>query len=213
MSLQHFRKSLLNYPIYRSLAVWYYNHVYAIPYMLRFLRANKNKSVLFYPQKPFAMHIIFKICHVLGYRITTNPRAKAELIVNYEDTTFRHADETLKDLAAQRLVLNYRCKDISKNKVDAVFTKVFGYSLMVDPLTYHGSCVKKSNVNALHDGVIISCPVKTVDADFVYQIVINNQIDSETVQDIRAPIAKDYIPFVYLKARSLHDRFSNTNLV
>src|SRR5258708_27498612 len=202
MSLQHIRKSLLNYPIYRSLAVWYYNHVYAIPYKLRFLRANKNKSVLFYTQKPFAMHIIYKICHVLGYRVTNNPRTKAELIVNYEDTTFRHADETLKNLAANNLVLNYRCKDISKNKVDAVFTKVFGYSLMVDPLTYQGRCVKKSNVNAKHDGQVISCPIKSVDASFVYQLVINNQIDPDTVQDLWAPIVKVHIHFVYLKAQS-----------
>jgi hypothetical protein len=55
MSLQHVRKSLLKYSLYKSIAVWYYNHLYAIPYKLRFLKANKNKSILFYPQKPFAM--------------------------------------------------------------------------------------------------------------------------------------------------------------
>lgn len=134
-----------------------------------------------------------------------------DVVINYEDTTFRRTDATLARLCQEYPVVNSQCRDISKRHVDEVFGRVFGYSASIDPLTYHGPCVKKSNVNARHDGVILSCPLQRVEEESVYQIVINNQLDEEYVLDIRVPVFKEVIPFAYLKKRPVATRFSNTN--
>ena len=50
--------------------------------------------------------------------------------------------------------------DISKTRVDEAFSKVFGYSPMVDPRTHAGPLVRKSERNGAHDGEIIIGPVE-----------------------------------------------------
>jgi hypothetical protein len=110
-------------------------------------------------------------------------------------------------------VLNLRCKDISKRRVDQVHQAVFGYSLTVDPLTHTGLCVKKSDNNCAHDGIVLQCPVTETDQQAVYQIVINNQVSNDYVEDIRVPIiGSNEIRFCYKKYRHIQDRFSNENI-
>ncbi len=48
-------------------------------------------------------------------------------------------------------------------------------------------------------------------SDVVYQKMINNTLGDE-VLDIRVPIIKGTVPFVYLKYRRLTSRFSNKNI-
>jgi hypothetical protein len=101
------------------------------------------------------------------------------------------------------------CTDISKEKISEVFEKVFGYSLNIDPETYAGECVKKNNLNALHDGIIVKCPVENPEKGFVYQKVLNNKINDDLVMDLRTPVLKGEIPFIYLKFKKIKDRFTN----
>ena len=108
-------------------------------------------------------------------------------------------------------MLNIRCNDISKRKVDEVHQTVFGYRLSVSPLEFQGQCVKKSNDNATHDGVVIQCPPTVVDKDSVYQRLVNNKKDRDYIEDIRVPVFGNIIPFCYLKHRRIGDRFSNEN--
>ena len=108
-------------------------------------------------------------------------------------------------------MLNLHCKDISKQKLDEVHQTVFGYRLAVNPLRHDGVCVKKSNDNATHDGVVIQCPLAVLDEGYVYQKVVNNRIDDYSVEDIRVPVFGDRIPFCYLKRRSITTRFGNEN--
>ena len=89
--------------------------------------------------------------------------------------------------------------------------RAFGYSAEIDPITFKGTAVVKSVKNAEHDGAMISCPVSTRDPDKIYQRVLNNQVDEKTVLDLRVPVIGKTIPFVYLKYRTIDDRFSNTN--
>ena len=68
--------------------------------------------------------------------------------------------------------------------------------------------LKKNNLNAMHDGVIIKCPVEKKEEGFIYQRILNNIYDDKSVWHFRTPIIKDIIPFVYLKLKKTEERFT-----
>lgn len=65
----------------------------------------------------------------------------------------------------------------------------------------------KLNWNALHKGQTIDCPVKTRENGFVYQKLIRNETKDGFVEDMRVPVFRNNTPFIYLKYRSVKDRF------
>ncbi|WP_146216210.1 hypothetical protein [Nitrospira lenta] len=136
---------------------------------------------------------------------------KADLAIHWEDRTVRQREATLDRVSLTQPVLNSRCLDISKCRVEVVHQAVFGYGLAVNPREFTGRCVKKSNENALHDGTIIQGPVAQVDELCVYQRVVNNSRDGKFVEDIRVPVFGKTIPFCYRKIRPIERRFSNQN--
>jgi hypothetical protein len=168
------------------------------------------KWVLFRPDIPEYRHIIYKICLLLGYRMTADPDKAVGAVIKWQDTTFPDREAVLTSMAGDRTVFNLHCRDISKAHTDRIFREVFGYRLNLDPLAHVGPCVRKSNLNARHDGRVISCPIEP-EPGFVYQKVIDNEVGDGLVQDVRVPVFKDTIPFVYLKYRSVERRFSNNN--
>ncbi|MCL4309917.1 MAG: hypothetical protein M0Z32_04860 [Actinomycetota bacterium] len=183
----------------------------AIPYKISYFRVRSkkdhdSKTVLFYPEKPVSFHVIYKICHILGYKITNNVNARADLVIKFEDKTFSPVDNILFRISESNKILNLRCDDISKEKVDRIFKHVFGYGLCIDP-EKHENYVRKSNYNGKHDGVIIAEPTKP-ETGFVYQLLINNRHGSH-VKDMRAPIINGEIPFILLKYNSIEDRFGH----
>lgn len=167
-----------------------------------------RKVILCYPDMPERYHMLYIICQVLGYRITTDRCVTHDVVIYFADTTTRAADATLSELRERGTVINGYCTDISKERVEDVFSRVFGYGMRVDPQTHVGPCVRKSNTNALHDGKIIQCPT-TPEPGFIYQKVINNTI-GENVYDIRVIISKHSIPVVAYRFRNVHDHFDNT---
>jgi len=186
----------------------------AIPRELRRFRrvaSRKPNIVLMYPDNPWwqysGVYVILHIFQTMGFKITNNPKSNYHLVMNWEDCTFRRSDKQLEELCAKEKVINGRCRDISKRRVDQVFKEVFGYSPTVDPLTYRGTCVAKSNINARHDGEILECPLKEINEEFVYQRLIDNAIDDESTMDFRVPIIKRTIPFVYIKYKAITKRF------
>jgi hypothetical protein len=64
----------------------------------------------------------------------------------------------------------------------------------------------KANGNGLHLGEVIECPTKVRRDGFVYEKLINNEVQNGLVEDIRVPIFRNTIPFVYLKYRSVQER-------
>ena len=183
----------------------------------RYLRATwkngfrPNKIVLFYPDLPLSWHLAYAICHALGYAMTNDPKAKFDIAIAFEDTTFRTDNPTLSDLEHRHRVLNSGCGDISKKRVDRVFLETFGYGLEVDPRTYDGLYVKKSNLNARHPlerFLTLDKPTEP-EKGYVYQKLIDNQIDKDFAMDVRTFIFGDAIPFVFYRKRSIHDRFND----
>lgn len=90
--------------------------------------------------------------------------------------------------------------------------EVFGYNLAIDPLTYSGQAVCKSDENSLHDGRVIECPISERDPLKVYELLIDNSINENVIEDIRVSIVGKRIVLAYLKRRWKRERFFNTNI-
>jgi hypothetical protein len=108
-------------------------------------------------------------------------------------------------------VINAGCSDISKRKVEREFYNLFGYPMAVDPLSFGGTCVKKSNENGRHDGALVECPISTVDSDSVYHVLVETVGDDGFVEDLRVSVIGRTLPLVYRKRRPVETRFSNKN--
>lgn len=167
----------------------------------------KLPSILVFPDFPSKKTTIFKIANRLGYRITNKLISKPELVIYFEDQTFgKYASELKKSFPN---ALNIACTDISKNKVDAIHLEVFGYNTIIDPTKHLGKAVQKSDINALHDGKIIECPIDKKTEGSIYQILLDNVFDNEFVVDYRVPVIKGEIPFCYKKFKRMNVRFTN----
>ena len=181
-------------------------------YRLTHFRPWPGRTILCYPERPRIIAFgLRKICLLNGYRVTTDPGSAFDIAVNWEDVTWRKPDDVVRDISRRGRFLNAACLDISKQHVQDVFRKVFGYSLAIDPLTHQGRCVEKSNVNFKHDGRVITCPVKEASPEHVYQKLVNNRHGEDAVEEIRVPVFGQNIPFVCLKYRHIGDRFRNYN--
>lgn len=172
-----------------------------------------SKIVIFYPQMPRERHVLGRLFKILGFKITNdlNQAKNAAALVFWEDKTYAGAYPEIYKLSEGRSVININCRDISKKHVDAVFGKVFGYKTIIDPAIFKGKCVKKGDVNAVHDGTIVECPIDNPEPGFIYQKLINNNVDDQFVEDIRVPVFGDEIPFVYVKHRPMGTRFGSIN--
>ena len=111
-----------------------------------------------------------------------------------------------------RPFLNSRHRGNQKTRVAGAWAEAAGYPLAVDPLTYDGPMVEKSDANATHDGRVVHGPIQATDVrpGKVYQALIDNS-DGDEVVDLRAVLYGGRVPLVYEKRRPVSDRFSNTN--
>lgn len=180
--------------------------------IMRIKNANSSPitEVKFWPSQPHPYSVAYRLFHMLGVKIKhglADPE-KGELGFLWKDDTFTPAPPV-------NGLLNGKCLDISKELVEIVHRKVFNYSLAVDPLTYSGLIVIKSNLNGEHDGIESFAPLKEQSTECVYQLVVDNHpIDGrdDQVCDFRVPVFLGLPAFTYMKIRSKSTRFSNTNL-
>lgn len=177
---------------------------FAVLFLVNGLRV---RTVLFYPEYPVYKTEINKVMRRAGYNITNNHRLACEHVFAWRDRTVRDPQPVLAELAQRRRVLNADCTDISKEKVEQVFARVFGYGLALDPCSHRGLCVRKSNSNAQHDGQIIECPIERPEPGYIYQRLIDNQVSAAAAGDLRAPIYGGCIPLVFVRYRPLDSRF------
>ena len=164
--------------------------------------------IVVYPDYPSKKTTIYKIARKLGYRITNKRLERARHVLWFHDTT--HASsELLVQTYPGKTILNRSCTDISKKHVDAVHQTVFGYSTIIEPTRHTGLAVAKSDINALHDGEIIRCPIANPSDKAVYQIVIDNSTENDEYVDIRVPVIAGTIPVTYKKFKKDSVRFTN----
>lgn len=178
-------------------------------YFVRFTKMLRGKSpitILCYPQLPQWYHMLYIVSCYGGYALTKNPKAKHDLAFAFEDVTVKNIDETRKQLQRNIRLINGHSVDISKQRVSTVFKEVFGYDLSIDPRTYSGVFVEKSDSNATHDGVIHRTPIEPKEG-FVYQKFIDATYDDATTRELRVMIYNLSIPFVLARFRPVTERF------
>ncbi len=145
--------------------------------------------------------------HVSGAKLISDT-SEADIVFQFDDSTeSNHTPPVTKEGA--RLV-NFGCRDISKSTVAEAFQKAAGYSLAVDPRTYNGPMVEKSEKNACHDGRIIEGPMEPLE-DKTYQVLVDNEIEGGLIEDLRASICGGKPAAVFRKRRQIGRRFLNEN--
>jgi len=181
-----------------------------------------QQPVYFYPEGPHPYTVCYRTLHRLGIspkRAWPTPQTPGVIFVWQDDTFVPEPTADALRHAAGSVMVNGRCLDISKARVDAVHQQVLGYSLAVDPKTFMGKMVVKSDLNGEHDGHEVSGPIASPSPGSVYQRVVNNRpnrlppplTDQKVVCDIRVAVFGGQPGFAYLKYRPLESRFSNTN--
>lgn len=178
-------------------------------YIFKFSSGNAHmrRTILFYPNFPSREYMIYKICRILGWKMSNDFKKPFDICIYWKDATYRSPDSILLNIAKTHLVINIRSTNIDKKYIDSVFKKIFGYSTLIDPTVHVGYCVRKPLLNAQHAGVIVKCPIYNVERNYIYQKLIDNRVGENCVYDIRTPIVKKTIPFVYIKYRPLTSRF------
>ncbi len=170
----------------------------------------ESRGILAHPHFPSRGSTLYKIARELGYNVSNKPTRTFELVVAWEYLTFREEYQVAEKLSGQYRVLNLYNRDISKARVDQLHQEVFGYRTEIDPLTFQGKAVRKSDINAIHNYAVIDCPLTEREEGSFYQILINNEVENGTkVEDIRVPIIGGTISFAYRKHRDIAVRFKN----
>ena len=167
------------------------------------------KTVLFYPERPKTYHTLYKICAELGWKITNNPKSNFDTCIFFEDTTKRTVPEVLRTISKTKPVINIQSVDISKKHVDEVFEQVFGYAMSVNPETYTGACVRKSDTNAVHDGKVIECPTPR-EKGYVYQKLIDTKQNNGKAMDLRLHVFNGNVSIVLKRYKNPNDIFNIT---
>jgi len=196
----------LIYAILRQLIMFL---VIQLVFWVRYFTGNRQPYTIgWVPGRPKPWYKVWNVTKWMGFRYSDD-YAACDVLFYFEDRTHGEISEEI--LNSNKKILNGGCTDISKSRVEEVFERTFGYSLAVDPTSYSGKVVQKSEVNAKHDGRIIDCPVDRAEPGYAYQRFIENCYDGKIVEDIRVPVVGNTIPCVYLKRRPIAIRFDNEN--
>jgi len=169
------------------------------------------KKVLFYPDSPIQHpgHTLSKTIRyfiVAGYELTNDINDNWDLAVHWDHRDINKTPEKL--LNDNRLVLNKNVNNVTKSNVEKIFQKVFGYSSLADTSKF-GYCVKKTNKQSVHDGVITRMPCKQ-EKGYIYQLLLDNRWSIDMIYDIRIPVFLGNIPMLVLKGRGVIGTFENT---
>ena len=175
----------------------------------RRLSGRPGPRIAFVSDRPRPWYLIWAVMASMGARIVHDP-AKADIVMQFDDATIS-PKPSLPDFPGRmpRLV-NINCQDVSKSAVARAFERAAGYSLVVDPATYRGAMVDKSEVNAAHDGRIVVGPLPAGPGRS-YQKLIDNEVRGGLVEDLRTVTVGGKPVAVFRKRRPLAHRFANQN--
>ncbi len=176
--------------IFKNLRYQYYKYQ-------NFKVHGRHINALFYPEYPKSGSTAARTLRAMNINITNNPSEGYDLVFFWKDETeTTEVDKILAPLNINFKAFNQDCLDISKKKVDRVFEEVFGYGITVDPLTYNGRCIQKCDENALGEIDEIQCPISAPKPGFVYQKIIDNEVNEDYIADLRILIFGGDIPFI-----------------
>jgi hypothetical protein len=152
-------------------------------------------------------HVLYKVAHLRGWRTTRDRAVAHDLAVRW------HAVALADDASGsdREAWVNGRCRDTRKQAVDAAAAQAFGYDVRIDPTTWTGRYVVKSDDNARHDGRVMEHPTPAPLPGVRYQRLIDNEVGGGLVEDLRLAVVGRTFPVAYRKLRPVEDRFSNRN--
>lgn len=173
----------------------------------RRITGHKRATIAFYPEKPRPWYHIWPVMHASGAKLISDSSV-ADIVFQFDDST--NTDHTPPTTKPGAKLVNFGCTDISKSNVAAAFERAAGYSLAVDPRTFAGTMVEKSEKNACHDGRILEGPIVPI-ADKTYQVLVDNEVPGGLIEDLRCCICGGEPAVVFRKRRPIDRRFLNEN--
>ena len=199
----------LDFHLLHDIFTWFTFFFFAQAWRLqRALSGHKRPKIAFAPDQPRPWYLIWPVLHVAGARIVKSIE-EADIVMQFDDSTESSAPLSLQ-CSENAKTVNFHCTDISKSRVSEAFEKVAGYGLGVNPETYSGMIVDKSEINAAHDGRIIAGPLPREEGR-AYQKLIDNEIPGGLVEDLRTCTVGGEPTVVFIKRRPISKRFLNEN--
>ena len=182
-------------------------YLLALKYKRALMRQRPVATLAFFPQPSGPWYNAWLTARMGGVEIVEDPQA-AEAVFVFDDKTESDTGEQLAPDIKDKAI-NHRINDISKTHVAKIFEQVFNYSIEIDPLTFKGKAVEKSDANATHDGQVVECPLtpELIKADSVYQKLIDSTFDGSRSEDLRMAYVGGEIPVVFRKFKVLEKRF------
>ena len=167
-----------------------------------------GRVICFAPAKPGMEYMIRQVGALLGYKATGDLADRSDLVVRWMDDTFPVNPPELVEAAGTRRVVNIGVTDISKTRIADLMEEIFGYSAHVDPTTWQGPALKKSNLNAMDQEEIVDCPIPESDVDphAVYQELLGEEVRGR-FQEHRLAWVHDRVVTVVTKLRDPNHRF------
>ncbi|MBL4871549.1 MAG: hypothetical protein JKX72_11410, partial [Robiginitomaculum sp.] len=132
----------LDFEIVREALAWF--PFFALEKLKRIRRNLSGKpslKITFLPHIPRPWYMLWISANRADMQIVADPD-KADAIFFFEDLTLSTPPVLMPQQAKKGF--NFLCADISKSRVGVVFEQVFGYALTVNPETYTGPMVVKS---------------------------------------------------------------------
>ena len=170
----------------------------------RLVRRSARLSIWFTPDVPHPRYMVRAAALWAGIRVARSP-GEADAAFYFEDATRGAAVSP-----PHARSFNFVCNDISKSHVAAVFERVFGYPLALDPRHHHGDAVEKAEANGAHDGRIVACPQLPVPGK-CYQRLIDNLGGDGFAVDLRTAMIGGRAVAVWVKRRPAAVRFLAPN--
>ncbi len=203
---------VLDWHLWHSIFTWFAFYTFTQFWRIqRRLTGHKRPTIAFFPDKPRPWYLVWPVMHCAGAKLVDDPQ-QADIVMQFDDSTT--CDPSLPDLSKRTRrvrTVNFNARDISKSNVSAAFGRVAGYALGVDPKTYKGWIVDKSEINAAHDGRIVQGPIEP-QSGRSYQKLIDNEVAGGLVEDLRTCTVDGEPVLVFRKRRPLDRRFANENV-
>jgi hypothetical protein len=148
--------------------------LYTLPSLARTLGRKRQTAFVFpLPMDHFQFaetYVAWKVLAACDLRIAARAGSDARVALAWHPATqYDLGDQAFASLEPHVRVLNRRCTNITKSHVGECFSRTFGYALEVDPLTYCGTILRKSERNGAHDAVLLDGPLTEVHTGYVYQ--------------------------------------------
>ena len=167
-------------------------------------------TIYFTPERARPWYLIRAVSHIAG-AVLAKDVSQADVVFQFEDATISPNPAPTNVKPGAKLI-NFKCGDISKSRVAAASEVAFGRPLAVDPASYTGPAVEKSQINAAHDGHIVQCPTPALPGRAYQRVIDNRTPDLQLVEDLRTCTLGGKPVIVFIKRRPVTKRFQNTNV-